>query len=60
MKIFSCKICRKRKKRFFGNRGDVRHHIRHEHLIKSRKIKGISDKHKSKITPNMESYEIDD
>ena len=59
MKSYSCKICDKRGERFAGTRGDVRHHIRWEHLIKSSKAHvGIGVKHESLITPNMEVIEL--
>ena len=58
MKLYSCKICRQRGKRFTGTRRDVRHHIRQDHLIKSKKMTGDISKHESSITPNFESAEI--
>lgn len=59
MKFYCCKICKSRGKHFSGTRHEVRHHVRHEHLIKSSKLKTkIEDKHKSSITPYVISEEF--
>ncbi len=64
MKIYSCKVCKQRKRVFSGTRRDVRAHIKEAHLIKSNKP-GLNkiggDRYFSNITPLVivEEYGID-
>lgn len=60
MKLFACKICRKNKEEFLGDRKTVRNHLQKKHGIKGVKT-GAGELHikreSSEIDKNMIEYE---